>query len=197
MDPFVGQIVPWSLSWAPRGWAICDGSSLSVASYDTLYDVIGFTYGGEEGGTKFRLPDLRGRCPVGVDAKWPYYRGSYDGTDTMYLGPDNLPSHKHEVTPDLSLEIKATSSPGTTNVPSSSVCMATAKTVGPGPGPYPAPKIYSPIAGATSSLGGVRISAHAASADEGHGGIFDRRQPYLVINYIIALTGLVPGRQSK
>jgi microcystin-dependent protein len=65
MDPILGTIVMFSGSFAPRGWAFCDGSLLSIGTNTALFSIIGNTYGGD-GKTTFALPDLRGRVPLGV-----------------------------------------------------------------------------------------------------------------------------------
>ena len=62
-DPFIGEIVMFGGNFAPRGWALCDGQLLDIASYTALFSILGTTYGGD-GRTNFALPDLRGRAPV-------------------------------------------------------------------------------------------------------------------------------------
>lgn len=63
MDPTIGEIRMFAGNFAPLGWAICDGQLLSISENDTLFTIIGTTYGGD-GQTTFGLPDLRGRAPV-------------------------------------------------------------------------------------------------------------------------------------
>ena len=65
MSPYVGQIILVGFNYAPVGWAFCDGRLLSIAEYDTLFNLIGTTYGGD-GETTFALPDLRGRVAIGT-----------------------------------------------------------------------------------------------------------------------------------
>jgi len=61
MDPFIGQIMLFAGNFAPRGWALCQGQLLSIASNTALFSIFGTTYGGD-GRTTFALPDLRGRA---------------------------------------------------------------------------------------------------------------------------------------
>ena len=63
MEPFIGQIVMFGGNFAPRGWALCDGQLLSIASNSALFSILGTTYGGD-GRTTFGLPDLRGHVPM-------------------------------------------------------------------------------------------------------------------------------------
>ncbi|MEM5775859.1 MAG: tail fiber protein, partial [Anaerolineaceae bacterium] len=62
MDPFVGEIRLFAGNFDPEGWAFCDGRLLAISEYETLFNLIGTTYGGD-GQTTFALPDLRGRIP--------------------------------------------------------------------------------------------------------------------------------------
>ncbi|MDD3853201.1 MAG: tail fiber protein, partial [Syntrophomonadaceae bacterium] len=64
-EPYLGEIRLFAFDYAPRGWAFCDGSILSIAQNNALYAIIGTTYGGD-GKTTFKLPDLHGRTPVHV-----------------------------------------------------------------------------------------------------------------------------------
>ncbi len=65
MDPILGQIILWPLSWVPEGWLPCDGRQVQVMQNQALFSLLGVTYGGD-GRNYFNLPDLRGRVPVGV-----------------------------------------------------------------------------------------------------------------------------------
>jgi len=64
-EPYIGEIMMWGGSYAPEGWAYCDGSTLSIAQNQALFALLGTTYGGN-GMTTFNLPDLRGRMPMGI-----------------------------------------------------------------------------------------------------------------------------------
>jgi microcystin-dependent protein len=73
-DPYIGEIMMWGGNYAPRGWAFCDGTILSIAQYTALYSIVGNYYGGD-GRVTFALPDFRGRMPLGIDA------GNYSSQD--------------------------------------------------------------------------------------------------------------------
>jgi len=104
-----GEVRIWSTATAPAGWLLCDGSVVSQATYAALFAVVGATYNtGGEGAGNFRLPDLRGRCAVGLDPGGAAGRislagGGYDsstlgangGTQSRTIGVANLPSHTH------------------------------------------------------------------------------------------------------
>lgn len=64
MEPFIGQIILFAGNFAPKGWALCDGRLLPIATYSALFSILGATYGGD-GIQTFGLPDLRGRAPIG------------------------------------------------------------------------------------------------------------------------------------
>ncbi|CAM4895491.1 unnamed protein product [Rotaria socialis] len=94
--PFIGQIVPYTGNVIPTGWALADGSLLSIASDTALFSILGTTYGGD-GVTNFRLPDLQGRVPVGVSGSLNTQIGNTIGVESVTLLTNNLPSHVHSL----------------------------------------------------------------------------------------------------
>jgi len=94
--PLVGSIFIWSLPWAPKGYLLCDGASVNISQYEQLYSLIGHTYGGN-GTTTFKLPDLRGRFPRGVNNS-SYEPGRIGGQETVKLTTNNVPGHTHPAT---------------------------------------------------------------------------------------------------
>ncbi|CAF3736818.1 unnamed protein product [Rotaria socialis] len=106
--PFIGQIVPYTGNVIPTGWALADGSLLSIASDTALFPILGTTYGGD-GVTNFRLPDLQGRVPVGVSGNLQgrvpvgvsgslnTQIGNTIGVESVTLLTNNLPSHVHSL----------------------------------------------------------------------------------------------------
>lgn len=70
MEGYLGQVILWAPSFAPRNWAFCNGQTLAIANYDALYSLLGTTYGGD-GRVTFKLPDLRGRTAIGPYAPSP------------------------------------------------------------------------------------------------------------------------------
>ena len=88
---------------APIGWLLCDGSAISWDKYQRLFKVIGYSYGSEGSGNFFRLPDLRGRFPLGVSTSHPLNgTGSTGGAETVTLSAANMPYHRHSI-PELSM----------------------------------------------------------------------------------------------
>lgn len=90
--PYVGEIRMFAGNFAPSGWAICDGSELSISDNDALYALLGNTYGGN-GQTTFALPDLRGRAPLHRSATYP--TGANGGSETVTLTTNQIPQHTH------------------------------------------------------------------------------------------------------
>jgi microcystin-dependent protein len=96
-QPFIGEVRMFGGSFAPAGWAFCDGALLAISEYDTLYTLIGTTYGGD-GQSTFALPDLRGRIPVHAGQAGGlqnYTLGEKAGAETVTLGTSQVPIHTH------------------------------------------------------------------------------------------------------
>jgi microcystin-dependent protein len=96
-SPYVGEIQMFGANFAPLGWAFCDGSLLPISEYDTLFQLIGTTYGGD-GQDTFALPNLRGRVPIhqGTGAGLStYVLGQSGGTEQVSLTVNQMPSHTH------------------------------------------------------------------------------------------------------
>jgi microcystin-dependent protein len=91
-DAYLGEIRMFAGSYAPFGWALCDGQLISIATYSALYSLLGTTYGGD-GITTFGLPDLRGRAPMHRSGSFPI--GSKQGQETVTLTVDQMPQHSH------------------------------------------------------------------------------------------------------
>jgi microcystin-dependent protein len=90
--PYLGEIRMVGFSFAPLGWALCDGSVLPISGNDALYTLIGTTYGGD-GQTTFALPDLRSRVPMHQGNG--HVLGEKAGTETVTLTTNHLPAHNH------------------------------------------------------------------------------------------------------
>jgi microcystin-dependent protein len=165
-EPFIGEIRAFGFNFPPRGWLTCDGSLLPIAQFQTLFAILGTTYGGD-GRTNFGLPDLRGRVPVHRGGSTVL--GQKDGAETVTLQANELPSHSHGLV--------ASADPASTNIASGSVL------ANPGGGK----NLYGP-AGASVAMSNDSI------ANGGGGQAHNNMQPYLVINYCIAIDGLFPSR---
>jgi microcystin-dependent protein len=174
-QPFVGQVCSFGFTFAPVDWAFCNGQTLPISQYQALYQLLGTTFGGD-GNTTFQLPDLRGRVPLNQgqgQTLSPYVMGQVTGSESVTLTSGQIPAHTHSVA--------TCNTPGTTNVPSTGTFLSDE-----GPG-TPAVTTYTPGAPATQiALAGSTISPSGSSL--GH----ENRQPYLAVNFCIALFGIFP-----
>src|SRR5438045_8560875 len=91
-EPFVGEIRMFGASFAPAGWAFCDGQLIPISENDTLFNLIGTTYGGD-GQQTFALPDLRGRVPLHMGNG--YVEAETVGVESVTLTTGQLPVHTH------------------------------------------------------------------------------------------------------
>lgn len=105
MEAFLGTIMPWPGTYAPRGWMMCSGTQLQISQYNALYAVLGVTYGGD-GRTTFNLPDLRGRTIVGAGQRpdsSSYFRfGTYIGFESNAV---QLPAHTHLIPTNMPINM--------------------------------------------------------------------------------------------
>lgn len=172
MEAFMGQIMPWPINFAPRGWAYCQGQLLQISQYTALFSLIGTTYGGD-GISTFALPDLRGRVTVGAGASpglSNYVLGQYGGTEKISLSADNLPAHTHP-TP-------ASSSDANAGIPAADLAPASV----PRTSDY---KLYASPADTSLAPTGNNTTGNQP---------VENRQPWLALNYIICLEGIYPSR---
>ena len=98
-EPFLGQIKMFGGNFAPRGWALCDGQLLPISQNQSLFAILGTTYGGD-GRTSFALPDLRGRVslhPGQGPGLSPYSLGNKSGVEIVTLAVNEIPAHNHKV----------------------------------------------------------------------------------------------------
>jgi len=107
MSPYVGEIRMFAGNFAPAGWMFCDGSVLPISEYETLFNLIGTTYGGD-GQSTFALPDLRGRLPVHQGSGFSLSQTG--GVETVTLTTSTIPAHTHTVS--------ATTNSNTASLPS-------------------------------------------------------------------------------
>ncbi|MCG6122850.1 MAG: tail fiber protein [Microvirga sp.] len=188
-SPYIAMIMMWAPSWAPSGWALCEGQELPVQQYQALYSLIGNIYGGS-GSQTFKLPDLRSRLPVGV--------GSGPGLSTRALGQmsgqegatltvANLPAHTHA---GDALALHATTATATSQAPTAQSRLAAA-VIPQGLQQSPA-LIYGPTGSGDQPLAPGSISGVTGST--GSGAALSTMPPFLAINFCIALEGLYPQR---
>lgn len=179
-EPFIAEIRLMAINFAPRGWAFCDGQLLPIAQNTALFSLIGTTYGGD-GRTTTALPNLQGRAPMhpgrgpGLTSRRLGERlGTYDVT----LTESQIPEHKH------SYNVVPTNA--TATQPSSSVMLGLGR-IGSGKGSSPVP-FYSSEATNMVSMNSMSIGYMGGSLSH------ENRQPFLTLNYCIALMGLYPSR---
>ena len=102
IEPFIGEIRWFAVNFAPRGWALCDGQILPINQHQSLYSILGTTYGGD-GRTSFALPDMGGRIPThagqgtGLSGRILGERG---GSETFTITEQQIPAHTHALNAD-------------------------------------------------------------------------------------------------
>lgn len=171
MDPFVGEIRLFAGTFAPRGWLVCNGQLLPIRQYTALFSLLGTTYGGD-GTTTFALPNLISRAAIHEGAGpglTPRALGDQVGEAATTLQTTQLPNHTH-VTAAISA---AANSPDPTG------------RIWANPGGR-SQKIYSDKSDAPLNAGLV--------ASAGGGQPHNNLQPYLELNYIMAIEGIFPQR---
>lgn len=176
-EPFIGQIILFAGNFAIRGYAMCNGQILSIAQNTALFSILGTTYGGN-GQTTFALPDLRGRVPVHF-GQGPglsnYSLGQLAGTESTTLLQNNLPPHSHQ------LNVSAGSK--------GNVAIPTNNFLGIGNLPSTGENLNNfNSAAATGAMNPASITGGGSSVP------FSILQPYLALNYLIALEGIFPSR---
>lgn len=172
MDPYVGEIRLFAGSYAPRGWAFCEGQTLDVLSNQLLFAVIGNTFGGD-GKTTFSLPDLRGAAVMHQGAGpglTPRVYAKGGGQSEVGLAYDQMPAHDHEI----NAQTKAAE-----QMPFSTIWAS-------GPGGKVPKRTYSQLADTPMNPNIVG----AVGGGQPHNNI----QPYLSMNYMIALEGVFPPK---
>ena len=170
MNPFIGQILMFGGNFAPRGWAFCDGQLLSISANSALFAILGTTYGGD-GRTTFGLPDLRGRVsmhPGHGPGLSSYNLGQKGGTETNVLQPNQVPN------------IKASSANATQTAATAGSSIATPGTT--------SGRTFTATEGFNTSSPNVNLNSGGGSTP------VNNIQPYLCVNYIIALQGVFPSR---
>jgi microcystin-dependent protein len=170
--PYVGEIAIFAGNFAPVGWLFCDGSYLQISEYDTLFQLIGTTYGGD-GENNFCLPDLRGRLalhPGTGPGLSSYYQGEKDGVESVTLSVNQIPSHTHQPA--------ASTAPGTSASPVGTVPANS----GSGSAQY------------TTATTGLLTQPVQTLTVAGGSQPHTNLQPYLTLNYIISLYGVFPSQ---
>ena len=170
-EPFLAEIRIVGFNFAPRGWAFCDGQILPINQNQSLYSLFGTTYGGD-GRTSFALPDLRGRVPIHVgqsNGGANHSLGQKSGEETHTLAANEISPTTH------SHDLQAAAVPADAADPDGNVLAGTEAELYAQPGAL------------------VEMSPNAVGSFGG-GQAHENMQPYLALNFAIALRGLFPSR---
>ena len=176
-EPFIGQIIIFGGNFAIRSYAMCNGQLLSIAQNTALFSILGTTYGGN-GQTTFGLPNLQSRVPIHFGqgpGLSPYSLGQQAGTETVTLTSQQMPSHNHL--------INASEGNGAQQAPGSGFL---ASGIVPTSGNAAVSNYRNSSDGTTLAPTAVGI----AGGNQPHPNI----QPYLALNFLIALEGIFPSR---
>ncbi|WP_282940364.1 tail fiber protein [Paenibacillus sp. RC67] len=168
-DPYVGEIRMFAGNFAPAGWMLCQGQILPISENDTLFNLIGTTYGGD-GQSTFALPDLRGRIPIhaGMSNGNSYQLGGMGGTEQVTLTVNQIPAHTHAMIGQPKR--------GNTNSPQDAFWAKS--TLNQFAAPSNSPQPMNP--GSISPAGGSQPH--------------ENMMPYLAVNFIISLYGIYPSQ---
>ena len=171
-DPFIGEIKMFAGNFPPAGWALCQGQLIPISENDTLFNLIGTTYGGD-GQNNFGLPNMASRVPVhmgqGPGLANNYQIGEIGGVESVTLSTQQIPIHNHAAVTASTGQVSA--APG--NI------LADAQTTQVGP------RVYS------TQAADVQMNANTI-AITGGSQPHDNIQPTLAINFIISLFGIYP-----
>jgi microcystin-dependent protein len=172
--PYLGAIFIFAGSFAPRGYALCQGQLISISQNAALFSILGTTYGGD-GVQTFALPDLRGRAPIGTGTGpglQPVIAGQAGGSQNVSILTSNMPSHTHA--------LNASTGSATQPLPTGNVLASIQDSTG-------AQSVaYLPASNTTMAATAIGLT--------GGGLPVNVQNPYLGINYIIALQGVFPSR---
>jgi len=162
-QPYVGEIRMFAGNFAPAGWMFCEGQLLPIFEYETLFNLIGTTYGGD-GQSTFALPDLRGRVPLHQGNG--FVQGETGGVESVLLSVNQIPVHTHPMTVQQS---------GTRATPK---------------GTIPA---SSPLRQFSSSASGLTTMNPNMVGPVGGSQPHENFMPYLCVDFIISLFGIYPS----
>lgn len=164
-QPYVGEIRMFAGNFPPAGWMFCEGQLIPIIENDTLFTLIGTTYGGD-GQSTFALPDLRGRIPIHMGNG--FNLAGTGGVEAVTLTVNQIPAHTHPV--------QAQSGPGDTNNPENTVW---------------AKSNFYQFSDQTGSLMGMNPGlVSGAGGNQPHSNMM----PYLCLNFIISLYGIFPSQ---
>jgi microcystin-dependent protein len=194
MEVFMGTIQPFAFNFAPNGWALCYGQTLGISQYQALFSLLGTYYGGN-GPTTFMLPNLQGRMPIAQGnglGLTPRVIGEVSGTENVTATINNLPNHTHALSGLTATTTLQLASPASNPVTNPTATNSYIGASGGGPG---SASIYSDQQGAAAvPLKGVTSTVTGEISSAGNGLPMTVMNPFLVLNFSIALNGLFPSR---
>lgn len=178
--PFIGEVRLFGGSFAPIGWALCNGQVMNIADNQPLFALIGTTYGGD-GNTTFALPDLRSRVAVSQGTgpgRSARVIGEAAGEETVTLLESQMPAHMHTFSASTAIAAEGGGAPGPTLVPGAVSVDNGGRVfvIDDGKTPHPTPETLTPA------------SCTSAGGSQAH----DNLMPVLCVTYIIALAGIFP-----
>ena len=164
-QPYVGEIRMFAGNFAPAGWMFCEGQLLPISEYETLFNLIGTTYGGD-GQSTFALPDMRGRIPIHMGNGFTL--AATGGAEQITLTTQQIPAHNH---PLLASNANAAASTPTNNLTGQTGATQIYREVNPG-----------------TAMSGLAITSTGGSQPH------TNFQPYLCVDFIISLFGIFPSQ---
>ena len=177
--PYLGELRIMSFNFAPKTWAPCNGQLMSISQNQALFSLLGVTYGGD-GQSTFALPDLRARVPAHIGPGMP--QGQVQGEYSHTLSVNEMPQHMHFLLADATTAATSNSATPTTGA-------SFGQTIGkPSQGSNFSFNMYS------DTITSLTTETPAALANAGGGQPHENRQPFLVLNICIALSGIFPSR---
>ncbi|OYY93914.1 MAG: hypothetical protein B7Y41_09460 [Hydrogenophilales bacterium 28-61-23] len=187
LEPFIGEICIVPYNFAPRGYAFTDGSLMPIAQNTALFSLLGTTYGGN-GIQTFALPDTRGRVIIGAGQSpgtGSYQLGQMGGTENVSLSINQMPAHNHVAATSVVAKALGVSSEGNVDGPAGNAWAAKSRGA-----------LYSNAApNVDMAAGAIQVSSATTTIGVSGGSQpFSVVQPYVVLNPIIALTGIFPSR---
>jgi microcystin-dependent protein len=169
-NPFVAEIRIFPFNFAPKGWAFCDGQLLPIMQNTALFTLLGTTYGGDS--LNFALPDMQGSAPMhpGQGPVSLHSLGETGGSDTVTLLDSEMPAHSHA--------LMAATSASLVKLPASNVAMARSRN-----------------GNAYQDTPGNQVAMNSNAIGPAGGGLpHNNMQPYLTLNFCIAMQGVMPSR---
>lgn len=201
-DPFIGEIRMFAGDFAPTGWALCNGQLLAIASNSPLFSILGTVYGGN-GTTTFALPNLSSRVPVGT-GQAPGLSlislGEVSGVENVTILSTQMPIHNHGATTTAtatssgSLQVGGTASNASTTPSATNNILAASGAGGPTSAAIWSDQLVNPMTLANPETINTTLNVNVTVQSAGGSQPLPIRNPYLGMNFIIALQGIYPSR---